>query len=183
MANSLRSLAVLQFAMELDSLPGGKVLLFKFELSRQIEQAEFLFLLGDHFVKKREVVPEENDAGWVVDPGVFADVALEEDGSHRGDVFVTEAQVGLGESSIAGLNSGHTNFALLVHHVPRENLFRQRHWTFACFNRRQKNLLLHARDVEWKQTAILNDLTRNFIFSGSELGERDFLSGTNSVNQ
>ena len=90
--------------MQLDSLLRGEILLLEFELRRQIEQAELLLLFGNHFVEKCQVIAEKDDGGGIVDLGVFADIALEENRRHRRDVFVAEAQIGPGEAGIAGLH-------------------------------------------------------------------------------
>src|SRR5580700_854950 len=44
MADAFGAFAVFQFSVELDSLPGGEILLLEFELHCQIEQAELFFL-------------------------------------------------------------------------------------------------------------------------------------------
>ena len=61
-ADALRPLAVFQFSMQLDSLLRRKVLLLELELCRQIEQAKLLFLLRNHFIEKRQVVAEKDNA-------------------------------------------------------------------------------------------------------------------------
>ena len=82
---------------------GREILLLQLELRGQIEQAELFLFFRDHFVEEGQVVAEEQDAGGIVDLGVLAHVALEENGRHGRDVFVAEAQVGAGEAGVAGL--------------------------------------------------------------------------------
>src|SRR5208283_250276 len=43
--DALRPFAILQFAMQLDSLLGGEILLLQFQLGRQIKQAKLFLLL------------------------------------------------------------------------------------------------------------------------------------------
>jgi hypothetical protein len=107
-ADAFRSLAVFQFAMQLDSLLGGEILLLEFELRRQIEQAELFFLFGNHFIEKGQVVAEKDNARGIVDLRVFADIAFEENRRHRRNVLVAETQVGLSKASIAGLDAGNS---------------------------------------------------------------------------
>ena len=61
-ADSFRALAVGQFAVQLDSLLRGEILLLELELRRQIEQAHLLLLFRNHFVEKRQVVAKEQNA-------------------------------------------------------------------------------------------------------------------------
>ena len=63
--------------------PRRKVLLLQLELGGQVKQAEFLLLFGDHFVEKRQVVTEEQNARGIVYLGILAHVTLEENGRHR----------------------------------------------------------------------------------------------------
>ena len=64
--------------MKANSLLFRELLLLEFELCRQVEQAEFLFFFGDHFIKKRKMIAEEEDRRRIVYPGVFTDVVLKE---------------------------------------------------------------------------------------------------------
>ncbi len=103
-ADAFGTFAVGQFAVQPYSLLLGEILLLEFELRGQIEQAELFLLFGDHLVEKCQVIAEEQDAGGIVDLGVFADIALEEDRRHGRDVFMAEAQIGAGKSGVARLD-------------------------------------------------------------------------------
>src|SRR3989442_5082673 len=122
-ADSFRAFAVLQLAMQLDSLPFSELLLLKLELCGQIKQAELLLLFGYDFIQERQVIAEEQDRRRIVYLGIFADVVLEEDRRHRSDIFMAEAQVGARKASIAGFHRWDTHFAILVQHVVGKNLF------------------------------------------------------------
>ncbi len=103
-ADAFGAFAVGQFAVQLDALRLGEVLLLELELRSEIEQSDFLFLFGDDLIKKGQVIAEEADTRGIVDLGVFADVALEEDRSHRRDVLVAEAEIDAREASVAGFH-------------------------------------------------------------------------------
>ena len=96
---------------------------------------------------------------------------------------MAEAQIGLGKSGIARLHAGNANAAFFVHHVPREDFLRHRHWALVGLYRRQKYFPLHARYIEGKQPAVLNDLARNLILARRELAQRDIFSAANLVDQ
>src|ERR1700687_5617510 len=113
--------------MQADSLLLGKVLLFEFELGREIEQAKLLLLFGNDLVEKGQMITEENDGRRIVDFRILADVTLEENRRHGRDVLVAEAQIGASESGISGLDRRYPDFPLLVDHVPRKDFFCQRH--------------------------------------------------------
>ena len=76
--DTFRSLAVGQLSMQPDSLFLCELLLLQLELGRQIEQPEFLLFLRDHFIEKREVIAEKENARRVVDLRILAHVVLEE---------------------------------------------------------------------------------------------------------
>ena len=105
MADAFRAFAIGQFTVQFDSLLLGEILLLEFKLGGEVEQSQFLFLFGDHFIQKGQVIAEEDDGGGIVDVGVFAYVALEEDRRHGRDVLVAEAQIGAGEAGVAGLDA------------------------------------------------------------------------------
>ncbi len=90
---------------------------------------------------------------------------------------MAEAQVGAGESSVAGLNE------LVVGPVAGLDFLCQRHGTLFGFNRREKHFLLHAGDVEWEQPAVLDDLSCDFIFARSKFGEGDLRTSADLVDQ
>src|SRR5262249_34110601 len=152
-------------AMQLNSLFGGKVFLFVFELSRQVQQAHFLLLFGDYLVKKSQMVAEEKDGCWMVDFGVFAYKVLKEDGRHRGDVFVAETQISAGKAGVARLHVTHALLVLSIQHVPGKDFLRDGHRPLSSLNRGEKHSLLHPRHVEWEQSAILDHLTRDIVFA------------------
>src|SRR5579862_9592082 len=104
MANPFRAFAIFQFAVQSDSLPGCEILLLELELGSKIEQANLLFLFGNNFVQKGQVIAEEENGRRIVDLRILADVVLKEDGRHGCDVFVAEPQIGAGKASITGLN-------------------------------------------------------------------------------
>ncbi len=176
------SFPILQFSMQLDSLLGSELLLLQFELRRQIEQAKFLFLLGNHFVEKRQMVAKENNARSVVYLRILTDVALEKNSRHRRHILVAKSQVGLRESGVPGLYCSHTDFSPFINHMSREYLLRQGHGASASLDRRQEYLLLHPRHIEWKQSAVFNHLPRDFIFTGGELRKCNFLPAANPVD-
>jgi hypothetical protein len=172
MADAFRAFAVFQFAVQLDALLGGEVLLLEFELRRQIEQAHLALLFGNHFVEKGQVVAEEHDARGVVHLRVFAQVAFEENRRHRRDVLVAEAQIGAGEAGVARLDED-ADFTFLVAACGARKFSPRRHGARLGRDRRQKDLSLHARHVERKQAAVLDDLPRDLIFTGGEFAQRN----------
>src|SRR5450432_4622776 len=129
------------------------------------------------------MVAKENDRRCIVDRSVAADELIEEDRRHGSHVFVAKTQVGAGETRISRLDSFYSNFFPDTNHVPRENLFCQRHWTLFGFNGWKKNLALHAGDIEIEQPAVFNDLPGDFVFTLSKFRKRHFLSAANGVNQ
>src|SRR5438552_2615345 len=163
-ADSFRTLAVLQLAMQLDSLPLREIFLLELELRGQIKQAELLLLFGYDFIQERQVIAEEQDRRRIVYLGIFADVVLEEDRRHRSDIFMAEPQVGHGETGITGLHCCDAHFAILVQHVAGKDFLGQRHWTCGAgalarsLDRGQKNFLMHARHVEREKPAVLDHL-------------------------
>src|SRR5260370_12049210 len=102
--DALRALPVGKFAVQLDSLLLGEILLLQLELRGQVEQPHFLLFFGNHFVEKREMVAEEADAGGIVHWNVPTDVLLVKNGRHRRDVLMTEPQIDASEPSVARLN-------------------------------------------------------------------------------
>src|ERR1035438_4901212 len=113
--------------MQADSLLLSEILLLYFQLRRQVKQAQLLLLLGNHLIKKRQVIAEKQNARRIIYLRILADVALKENRCHRSNVLVAEAQIGARESRIARLDRLHANFALLIEHVAGKDLFRQRH--------------------------------------------------------
>ena len=108
---------------------------------------------------------------------------------------MAEAQVGAGETSIAGLHLFDTDFALFIQHMAGKDLFGQCHrrWVIRArlpnhlqlgflLDRREKNLPLHARYIEWKQPAVLDHLTRNLIFPDREFAQGNFFAAANAVD-
>ena len=77
--------------MQLDALRFREIFLFQLELGRKIEQSDFLLLLRKHFVQKRQMVPEETDAGSIVDRHAFPNIVLVEDRGHGRDILMAEA--------------------------------------------------------------------------------------------
>src|ERR1700757_4016232 len=104
MADSFRAFTILQFAMQLDSLPLGELLLLELELRGEIKQAEFFLFFGDDFIQERQVVAEEQDRRRIVYLSLFAHVVLKKNRRHRSDVFMAEAQVSARKASIAGFH-------------------------------------------------------------------------------
>src|SRR6266699_2189544 len=188
-ADSFRTLAVLQLAMQLDSLPLREIFLLELELRGQIKQAELFLFFGYDFIQERQVVAEEKDRRRIVYFGIFAHVVLEEDRRHRSDVFMAEAQVSPGKAGITGFHCCDAHVAILIQHVARKDCLGQRHrpcgaGTLArSFDRRQKNFLLHARNVEREKSTVLDHLASNLIFTERELAQRNFFSGANLIDQ
>src|SRR6266480_7440297 len=188
-ADSFRTLAVLQLAMQLDSLPLREIFLLELELRGQIKQAELFLFFGYDFIQERQVVAEEKDRRRIVYFGIFADVVLEEDRRHRSDIFMAEPQVGHGETGITGLHCCDAHFAILIQHVAGKDFLGQRHRTCGAgslarsFDRRQENFLLHARHVEREKPAVLDHLASNLIFTERELAQRNLFSGANLIDQ
>ena len=114
---------------------------------------------------------------------IFAQEVLEEDRGHRRDVLVAEAQIGAGEAAVAGLHRLHADFAGVVQHVPREDLLRDGHGTRLGGDRRQKDFALHARDIEGEQAAVFDDLARDLVFAGGEVGQRNLFTAADLVDQ
>ena len=138
-ADALRSFAVFQFAMQLDSLLRGEILLLELELGGQIEQAQFLFLLRNHFIEKGQVIAEKQNARGIVHLRIFANIALEENRRHRRNVLVAEAQVGPGETGIARFDRRQRRRSpLLVHHVAGKDFLAPGHGTPGRLDRRQE---------------------------------------------
>src|SRR5262249_25080012 len=108
MTDALRTFAVCEFAVQLDSLPLREILLLELELSGEIEQPHLAFFLGKNFVEEGQMVAEEDNSRRIVDFGVFAEKMLEEDSCHRRDVLVAEAQIGSGKTRVARLHVRHT---------------------------------------------------------------------------
>ena len=155
MADPFGTFAVGQLTMQPDCLLLGEILLLEFELRGEIEQSQLLLFFGDDFIEESQMVAEEDDRGGIVDLGIFADVTLEENGGHRGDVLVAEAQVGPGEAGAAGLNAGDADVISPCtgpNHVARENLFGDGHWAaLVCsLDGRQEYFALQACYVERK---------------------------------
>src|ERR1700730_8866970 len=183
--------------MQLDALLRGEVLLLELELRSQIEEAEFLFLFRDHLIEKRQVVAEEQNACGIVHLSIFTDIALKENCGHRGDVFMAEAQISAGKTSIAGLDrpwdlwsramlrctGADARTYLGIQHVARKNLLRQRHGAPSRFDRRKKNLFLHARHVEGEEATIFDHLLSDLILTRGEFSEWDLFSRPDLVDQ
>ena len=73
-------------------------------------------------------------------------------------------------------------------HVPSEDLLGQRHRRVAralsrVFDRRQKYFPLHARHIERKQPAVLDDLPRDLILASGKFAERNLFPAANAVDQ
>src|SRR5271165_1159645 len=96
---------------------------------------------------------------------------------------MAEAQVGLSESCVAGLYARDAGSSILVQHVPREDFLGQSHRTLSGCDRRQKDLRLHARYTEGKQSAVLDDLSSNLILASSELAQRNIFPAANLIDQ
>jgi len=73
MTDALGALAIFQLAVQADALLFGKVFLLHFQLVGKVEQSHLLFLFGDDFIEKREMVAEDQNGRRIVDFGVFAD--------------------------------------------------------------------------------------------------------------
>src|SRR5579859_1175163 len=96
---------------------------------------------------------------------------------------MAEAQIGAGKPGIAGLHKRHTHSAVFIDHVAGEYFFCQRHGPLAGANGRQKNLLLRAGHVEWKQAAVFDDLARDLVFALGEFAEQDLGAGADFIDQ
>src|SRR5208337_877984 len=182
-ADSFRAFAVTQFAVQLDAARFRKIFLLQLQLVRQIEQAHLALFFREHFVQKREVVAEEHDRARIRDRLVLAEKMLEENGRHGRDVFVAEAQIGAGESGIAGLHGLDANMIRVTQHVTRENLLRDRHGAWLGVDRRQKNLALQARDVEREEATVFDYLAGDLIFTLRELAQRNLFAPADLINQ
>src|SRR4029077_2987415 len=68
-------------------------------------------------------------------------------------------------------------------HVRRKNLLRQSQRARRSHNRRQKYFPLHARNIERKQSPILNHLFSDLVLTSSKLTERDFFPTANPIDQ
>ena len=164
----------------------GEVLLLELELRRQVQQAHLALFFRHHLVKKCQVVAEELDGVAIVHRHALADEVLVEDRRHRGDVLVREAQVHAGETGIARLHvavDARPSTSVAVDHVPREDLLRHRHGPRLGGDRRHGNFALHARDVERKQPAVLDDLARDLVLALGKHGERNLVAAADAVNQ
>ena len=128
------------------------------------------------------MVPEKANTRSIIHRLVFAHVVFVENSRHRRDVLVAESQVDPRKAGVPGLHRLHPKLSLGRDHVPGKNLFRQRHWPFLRFDRRQKDFFLHSRNVEWKQPAILDHLARNVVFARGEFTERNFLPGPDPLD-
>src|SRR5262249_54389517 len=181
MADAFRAFAVLKFNMQLDFLLLREFLLLELELGREIKQAEFLLLLGNDFIEKGQVIAEEENGCGIIDLGVFPDVVLKEDCSHRRDVLVAEPQVGASKTCVAGFDGRNTNFSLLVQHMARKDLFGHSHRARTCLDWRQKDFPLHARYVERKQSTTFDHLACDFVLASRELTQRNLFPSTNLV--
>ena len=195
-ADAFRTFAVGKLAVQFDSLLLREILLLQLELRGQVEQPHFFLFFGDHFVEKGEMVAEEANARGIVHRNIFANVLLVKDGSHRRDVLMAEAQIDAGKASVARLDRCHFDLAFGSNHVPSKDLLRESHGPrsisahislkfepVVSLYRRQKNLSLHPRHVERKQSTVFNHLLRDLVLPSGEFTERDFFAGTNPVNQ
>src|SRR5579864_3468382 len=97
-ADSFRSFAVGQLAMQTNAFAFRKLCLFELELRSQVEQAHLAFLLGEDFIEKSQVVAKEKYRAGIIHRGFFADKLIEENRRHGRDVFVAKAQVGSSEA-------------------------------------------------------------------------------------
>src|SRR5579883_1699795 len=183
MAYSLGAFAIREFAVQLNSLLLGEVLLLEFELCRQIEQTDLFLFFGDDIVEKSKVIPKEDDARSIIHWNVFAYITLIENRSHWRDIFVAKAKFRTGKAGITGFNRRNTWFAFFIQHVSSKDFFGHGHGAGFGFHRRQKHFFLHTRDIERKQAAILNHLAGNFIFPFSENTQRNFLSRADFIYQ
>src|ERR1017187_3739941 len=182
-ADAFRTFAVAQLAVQLDATRFREVFLLQLQLRGQVEQAHLALLFRQYFVEERKVIAEEQDRDSVVDRLVFAEIALVENCGHRRDVLMTETQVGARESSVSRFHRVDAHMVRTVHHVARENLFRNHHRPRPGRYRRQKYLALKPRHVEGKQPAILNNLARNFVLALGEFAQVDFLTVPDLIDQ
>src|SRR4051794_27305509 len=67
--------------------------------------------------------------------------------------------------------------------MPREDFFGKRHRATFGGDRRNLYLTLQARDVERKQAAVFNDLSRDLVFAACELFERNLCAVFNARDQ
>ncbi len=61
-ADALRAFAVGQLAVQPNAARLGEIFLLQLQLRREIEQAHLALLFRQHFVEKRQVIAEEQDA-------------------------------------------------------------------------------------------------------------------------
>ena len=92
----------LLLAVQPDPLLLGELALLDLQLVGDRQQALLDPLLAHDLVQEGQVVAEEEDCGGVEDLRVGAQLLLEEDGGHRGHVFVRESDVGAEEARFAG---------------------------------------------------------------------------------
>src|SRR6266566_1522487 len=109
MANPLRAFAISELPVQADSLSLCEIALLQLQLSRQIEQAHFAFLLGENFIKESEVIAEAQNRARIIDWGVAAYELVEENRGHGSDVLVAEPQISTSEAGVPGLNGVNSN--------------------------------------------------------------------------
>ena len=85
--------------------------------------------------------------------------------------------------ALPGLDGSKTRPHIRSDHVACEHLFRQGHGALLRRNRRQKNFLLQARDIEGKQPSILDYLPGDLVFASSKLAELNFRPRADTLNQ
>ena len=96
---------------------------------------------------------------------------------------MTETEIGARESSVAWLHRRHAYSPVGRDHVPRKNLLANRHWPRLGINSRNGHLALHARDVEWKQAAVLDHLARNLVFAARKDLEWNLFAAANAIDK
>src|SRR3954466_1142646 len=169
--------------MQFDALRLRKTLLFELELTCEIQQTHLALLFRQDLIEEREVVAEEDDAGAVVHRHIFAQEVLVKDRRHRGNVLVAEAKIGAGKSGIARLHSRYALFPIGRDHVARENLLGYRHGSRFRVDSGNRHLTLEARNVERKESTVLDHLPGNLVFTLREDLERNLLAATNLVDK
>src|SRR3954462_947319 len=169
--------------MPFDALRLRKTLLFELELTCEIQQTHLALLFREHLVKECEMVAEEDDAGAIVHRHIFAQEVLVKDRRHRSNVLVAEAKISPGESGIARFHCRYALFPIGRDHVAREDLLGYRHRSRFRVDFGNPHLTLETSDVEWKQTAVLDHLPGNLVFTLLEDLERNLLAATNFVDK
>ena len=88
-------------SMQGDPVVTGKFLLLRLQLLRGLKQTHLASLRRDRLLQKSQMVAKEDDRIGIGQRFAFSDLFLEQVGSHRSDIFMTESKVAQEKSCIS----------------------------------------------------------------------------------